>query len=248
MGLDATTYVLEILNFLVLLWLLRRYLFQPLLKVIRQRQQEAENIRQQQQAARAQLEQERQQLAQQQTALQEAHAQAQQRLMEEIELERQKRLKALGEEVLAERAKAAARLAATAEQQAHEQQQRVAEQALSFLQHYLQRLASPELEQAIIRLFVEDLAHLDDAVRNQLLAQTVNNDFIRVSTAYPTTPEQRQQLEQQLSQHLPPSLQYQWLENPRLLAGLAIELDGHILEASLAAGLDAFSHPPAEAA
>lgn len=246
MGLDATTYVLEILNFLVLLWLLQRYLFQPLLKVIRQRQQNMEQAAQQQQQAQERLNQDRQQLEQERSALQEARAQAQQALITEIDQERRKRLQSLDEELSAERAQAATRLAAIAEQQKQEQQRQTAEQALGFLTGYLQRLASPELEQAIIRLFLEDLKQLDEPTCHQL-QQKAEGSTLRISTAHPLTTERQQDIEQHL-QHLGFSNPCQWLQQPNLLAGIAIELDGHVLEASLKAGLDAFHHPNLEAA
>src|SRR5271165_5845351 len=38
MNFDLTTFILEIINFLVLLWLLQRFLYKPVLKVINERQ------------------------------------------------------------------------------------------------------------------------------------------------------------------------------------------------------------------
>lgn len=241
MGLDATTYVLEILNFLVLLWLLRRYLFQPLLKVIRQRQQQAEDALHQQQEAQNQLALERQKLAQEHAAWQAERSRAEQQLTEEMAQERRQRLAALEADLAKERAQAHVRLAHLAEQQASEQQRQSADQALQFLSQYMQRLAGPELEQAIIRLFLEDLQQLDDATRTMLLTQAQADEHnICINTAYPIAPEQRQQLEQQLRYSLPTERPYLWREDPRLKAGICLELDGHLLEASLAAGLDAF--------
>ena len=41
MGLDTTTFVLEIVNFLILLWLLNRFLYRPVQAAIARRQQQA---------------------------------------------------------------------------------------------------------------------------------------------------------------------------------------------------------------
>ena len=43
MELDWTTFVLEVLNFLVLVWLLKRFLYRPVLAVIEARRAETAN-------------------------------------------------------------------------------------------------------------------------------------------------------------------------------------------------------------
>ena len=56
MGLDLTTFVLEIVNFLVLLWLLSHFLYRPVQAAIARRQQQAEQARQALEAQRLSLE------------------------------------------------------------------------------------------------------------------------------------------------------------------------------------------------
>lgn len=239
MGLDATTYILEILNFLVLVWLLRRFLFRPLLDGVKQRQAAQQQERKALQQAQAKLDQAQAQLAAEQAHQAEARRQAEQQLQEDIDALRQQHLSALEEELNQVRTQAEARLAIQARQQVQAQHQAAHEQARQFLASYLQRLAGPALEQAIIELFISDLKQLDEAQR-QCLSQAPADESLRIHTAYPPAPHQRQQLETLLMHHWP-GINHHWQQDGRLLAGISVERDGHVLEASLANGLSTFN-------
>ena len=54
MSFDWSTFLLEVLNFLVLVWLLQHFLYRPVLAVIERRRSESEKITDAAQALRAQ--------------------------------------------------------------------------------------------------------------------------------------------------------------------------------------------------
>lgn len=240
MGLDATTYVLEVINFLVLLWLLRRFLFKPLLAAIRARQEQAEQARQALVKQRAQVQAELREVEQARDQLANARDSAQRQLASEIAAERGKRLQALDADIAEERTKAEARLKTAERQHDREQQQRAAAQAQEFLHGYLARLAGVELERAIIELFFADLAALPAAARDQL-CQSLHEAPLRISSAYALDQALQARLLAALGEALRRPLQAHWEIDPELLAGIAVELDGHVLEANLAGGIDAFA-------
>src|SRR5574338_1303003 len=88
MELDWTTFILEIINFLILLWLLKRLLYKPVLNMIARRKAEIEKrvadsqaLRQEAESLRAQYERRIIEWEQERTA-------ARSRLLEEISTER----------------------------------------------------------------------------------------------------------------------------------------------------------------
>ncbi|MDN0076685.1 F0F1 ATP synthase subunit delta [Crenobacter sp. SG2303] len=238
MGMDATTFILEIVNFLVLLWLMTRFLYRPLQAAIAKRQQQDAEARQSLQAARAELEAQRAQLAAQQADQEGLRDAAHRQLAVEIEAERTRQLAKLDVELDAERARAEARLAARLAQQAQQQDVAAAQRAQTFLRGYLERLAGPELEQAIIRLFLADLAALPEERRSQLLGSAAA--VIEVTSAYETAEPLRREVETALTVQLGTASGFRWQQEPALIAGLAVRLNGHLLEASLAKSLEAF--------
>lgn len=238
MQLDTTTLVLEIINFLVLLWLLKRFLFAPFRQAMLERQAKVQTERDalakqkaDLSAAQAQLTAEREQLAS-------AKTQAQQQLTAELEQERQRRLAQLERELTDSQQQQRARLAAQLGQQQRQQAQVAKNLAVEFVSEYLQRLQGAELEAAIIRLFSQDLAQLPEAERQPLRQTSLGQ--VHIATAYPPSESTRLGVEAAFNQLLEQSPSYHWQQQPELLAGISVALDGHLLEASLARGLNAF--------
>jgi F-type H+-transporting ATPase subunit b len=239
MGLDLTTFVLEIINFLVLLWLLAHFLYRPVQAAIAQRQEQAEKARKELQAQRASLDAEKKEVDEARARIDDEHEAAGQRLNAEITAERARRLDALSAELEDERAKAQARAAAQQSQDSRRQDAQAAQRAQDFLRHYLQRLAGPELEGAVIALFLSDVAALDQDARDRL-KDTLASTSVEVATAFAPSDAQRKQIEEALEGLLGHAVPTRWKIDSALVAGISLRLDGHLLEASLARSLDAF--------
>jgi F-type H+-transporting ATPase subunit b len=246
MGLDLTTFVLEIVNFLVLLWLLSHFLYRPVQAAIAGRQQQAEQAHQALQAQRAAVEQQHEELQQSRRQLDLERDQAREQLGAEIAAERTRRLDALKAELADERAKAQARAAAQQEQEARQRDAAASLRAQDFVRSFLGRLAGPALESAIIGLFLADLAALDADVRGRL-ADSVAEGSLEVATAFEPSAADRGRIEAALAAFLGRPPKAAWRIDPALIAGVSVRLDGHLLEASLARGLDVFA-PRAEGA
>jgi F-type H+-transporting ATPase subunit b len=244
MGLDATTFVLEIVNFLVLLWLLSRFLFRPVQAAITRRQREDEAAKQALEAQRLAVAAQQKDVAQARARLDVEREAAREKLSAEIAEERARRLDALNAELDEERVKAQARAAARSAEEARREDERAARRAQEFLRRFLARLAGPELERAIAALFVADLAALDAEARKRL-AETFAGAAVAAATAFEATEALRQQVEKAVRALLGRTVAVHWQIDPALVAGISVRLDGHLLEASLARALDAFG-PDAE--
>lgn len=261
MELDATTFVLEIVNFLVLLWLLNRFFFRPVRAALQARA-DAE-------AARTQaLNDERAALTAERAALQQAHAdqavqqeRAKAALADEMAALRRDKLKALDEDLRSEREKADARMAQERARQCDQSERVMRERGAAFVTDYLKRLASPAMEDAIIGLFLQDLAaRADDAALALRDGQPAESNsggvageealspsapaLLELRTAYPVEAAQRARVESALAQLMGRAVHFAWHEDARLLAGICAHLPGHQLEASLRRGVDAFAAAP----
>ena len=160
MTLDLTTFILQILNFLVLLWLLHRFVYGPLRAAIAKRQAAAQNAEQVYQSKLAALEQERADLQQQRAAIQVERQRAEATLTQDIARERACRLVALEKELVAARERGVARLEAQLLERTARSNQQLQTQVDSVLRAHLSRLASPALEAVLLNCFVDDLAQL----------------------------------------------------------------------------------------
>lgn len=247
MAFSWTTFGLEAVNFLVLVWILHWLLYRPVMAAIGQRQAAIQGAvdaaRQDRMAAEALKAQYDQRVA----SLAQAGALARADLEAEIAAERARRLQTLEamleSERVATRALDAQRLS-TAERQARAQGYG---EAARFAARLLGRLSGPELQGRIVAAVLEDLEALPEWRRQAIRRSCTPDDEAVVSAAFELEAAQRATLERALSELADRPIACAHLRDPRLIAGIRIELGAYMLEASVADGLKYFV-PEAERA
>ncbi|MBV8273438.1 MAG: hypothetical protein JO067_14315 [Cupriavidus sp.] len=249
MELDATTFVLEIINFLVLLWLLNRLLYRPVRAAIDTRAQAQASRQQALDERQAGIDAEAASLAHGKAELEARRRAAETDLADEIAALRQKRLAELARELDVEREKARARLAQQQQLSAAQQEGELRERAGRFVADYLARLASPAVEAAVMELFLDELARQSAPARAALREGWSDRGEappnVEVSTAFPQPEAICTRVEAQINALMGTSARTRWQIDPQVLAGICVHLPGHLLEASLRRGVDAFAAPAA---
>jgi F-type H+-transporting ATPase subunit b len=241
MLLDTFTVIAQLINFLILVWLLKRFLYAPLLDAIdkreqrlRDRQQEALNREQQASALEEQLTAEREELARnRQQRLDEARQDAEalkQRLADEVRREVDNKRQLWHQQLCAEQ-----------EAESHRISQHIEQELLSSLHRMLLQLADRSLEQQSLRAFLTKLEQLDDATRQSLTAAlSAASSPPRLVTAHPLPPEEQQALQHQLTQLLAcDSITFE--TDADLLCGAELLTDGHKISWTLASQLEDLS-------
>lgn len=243
MQFDWTTFVLEVLNFLVLVWLLKRFLYRPVLAVLdarqarvqdemaqaAQAQQEGTALKQQYEERLAQWAQEREQLRQQ--------------LEQELAQQRTAGMERIRQAQADEDAKARVRNAAATA--AHEAAliRQAAGAAYGDVATLLQRLASPTLTASIARMLVEDLAALpqEQLAALRAAAQKVgaggtapSMGTAEIAAAHPLDDDLVQAIAHGLSVAAGQTLAVAVKPDPALIAGVRIAVGECLLHANLA--------------
>ena len=240
MELDPLTLVLEIVNFLVLIWLLQRFLFKPVQAAIARRQQQLKQAQQDaeaQQQAAASLQQtlqakidewdverahQRQALL---TELREQRQQAMTKVREEAETEK-KRLQSI-----LEQDKAA--LAAKARQESQQG-------ALLLTQQLLRRLAGEDLDNALLNMLQEDLQALSAAEHDEITNALHKQTTLLVTSARPLAPDQLQQLQHTLTDTLHQTVSLDTRLDESLISGIRLNIGPLTLHANLVDELEFF--------
>jgi len=245
MQLDITTFVLEIVNFLVLLWLLRRFLYRPVKSALAARAQAEENLRQDLQRRSAALDSQSAELERQRQELVARREAAERELAEEMATHRQKQLTELGRELDAERQKARARLEQEQTRTREQEERELRRRAAGFVAQYLRRLAAPSIEAAVMELFLAELSEQSQdarfALRDGWAQRHEGPPTIGVTTAYAPPADLRERVEKQIGALMGQAARAEWRIDPALLAGICVHLPGYSLEASLRRGVDAFA-------
>lgn len=241
MELSWTTFVLEAVNFLLLVWLLKRLFYAPVKRAIAERratvqkmlqdaehaQHEAGNLKSKYEGRLQEWEQEKERQREE--------------FRKELNDERNRQLKAIESSVRMEQEKAEAReRKRAAERRANDQKQAV-KQALEFTSRLLADLATQELEGSIVDLTVKHIA--SGAARlsagSGLKAQEAGP--VTVRSAYPLTETRRNILTAALKQQLGDTLPVIFEVDKGLLAGLEIAAGSYVLRANLRDELEYFS-------
>ena len=161
MELSWSTFILEIINFLVLVWILIHFLYRPVLDIIKKRQDNIEQIQQEANLKFANAEALQQEYEGRLTDWEHEKQQKREVLQQEIQEERQKRMEQITTELKNERKKAEVieqRL--KTEQQNHYLEQATL-RAARFASKFLSAVASPELESKMVDILIKDLTSLD---------------------------------------------------------------------------------------
>ena len=241
MELNWSTVVLEILNFLVLVWILKRFLYQPVLDVIARRQagiektladaearhEEAVSLQEQYEGRLAEWSKERQQ--------------AREKLSRELAAEHDRKLAELQTDLEQEREKA--RVAGVRRQAdaVRKLEETALLQGTRFTTRLLQAAAGPELEARLVDLAINGLTALPaervSAMRNSYGKPL---DAVRVASAFPLADDQRQRLGQALASIAGEEIPQHFEQDSALLSGVRISIGAWVLGVNLQDELKGF--------
>lgn len=234
MTIDPFTFVLEIVNFLVLVWLLHRFLYNPIQRAIAERRKtlnlEISAAEQREQKAQALQEQYEKSLA----AWEQEKKRLQDELLQELNREETAALAKVRQAAEAERV----RLQTLTEQELdiqRSQAQSMAEQnALHLTSKMLERVAGSELDQVLLQIMLEDLEQLPQSDRSLLRAAAARKqEPVEVITARVLTQDQQQLLTTNLSRLLESEIQCMFNHDPGLLSGCRLTIGDQVLHANL---------------
>lgn len=237
-----TTFLLEAVNFLVLVWILKHFLYKPVLGVIERRRA----------AIEAALEE-----ARKRQADAEALDQQSRDRLEQLDRDREAALDALDKEIAAERARRTDELLAkleaererarvlgerrTAEEERRREGRAVAA-GVAFTARLLSRVAGPEVEGRLVDMAVEDLKGLSKERADDLRDAVPAGTTAVVTTALPLADARRKALTGALEQLLQgAALTWEFGEDPEVVAGVRVSLGPWVLKASLADELEFFA-------
>jgi len=234
MQLDWSTFVLEILNFLILLWILKRFLYEPVLKAITRRKAAIEQTLADANKQKTEAQALEQQYHTRLEAWEQEKAKLREQMLGEVRAERERRLAELQKTLANEREKNRVLEERRLRDVEHKLREEVTADAVRFLARLMQRLATPALETRLVDVAIEDLKGLPEEQRKQINdAAPEDGTPAKVSTAFPLSAEQRKEIEEALRKTVGRIIKADYVRDEKLLAGLKIQMGPWTLQASL---------------
>ncbi len=243
MQFDWTTFVLEVINFLVLVWLLKHFFYKPVLNILDARQERvraevarAEQLQQDAEALKAQYEA---RLAD----WNKEREQARQQLEQELAQLRAVSTENIKQSLADEEAKARVRGAAITASREAELARQAAGEAYENASAMLRRLATPELTASIVKMFQQDMKALPSAEQEALrkAAQVVESGVtVEIASAHALNDKDLSSISQSLSEVACRPINAVFKLDPELIAGLRVTVGECLLHANLAEELQFF--------
>jgi len=217
MQVDGFTLLAQVVNFLILVYLLKRFLYRPIINAMDRREagiaarmNQAEQLQQAAQAERERYQQEQQKLTEQrQQWLDEARSEA--------DAERQAQLAEARREIERSRQQWLGELRREQEQFLNDVRRQLGTELCTLTQQALSEMADVELQDRLIAVFLRRLRALPESQRAEL-----RHTDLRIISAQPLDSARRTQLQTELANILGDAQIKRFEQQPELVCGIAL--------------------------
>jgi F-type H+-transporting ATPase subunit b len=237
-----TTFLLEAVNFLVLVWILKHFLYKPILGVIERRRAAIEQALEEARNRQADAEALEGQAQDRLEALDRERQAARDALDKEIAAERQRRMDELLAGLEAERERARVLSERRTADEERRREERAVAAGVAFTAKLLGRVAGPEVEGRLVDMAVEDLKALPPERAADIREAVPAGTAAVVTTSLALSDGRRKALTGALEALVPgAALTWEFQEDPQVVAGVRVSLGPWVLKASLADELEFFA-------
>lgn len=231
MEIDWITVSAQIVNFLILVWLLKHFLYQPVIRAMDRREQRIAERLNDAQERESEADKQMQQF---QSECQELELRRNE-ILDQARADAEQQKKRLLDEARAEVTETREHWLRQVSQEKEEFVGNLRHQAIdafeTLARKALAELANVELEEHIIETFLERLKTLD---KNARIAMSQSNEPIRITSAFELDSTMRSRLTRAVHEHLADDKEVDYSHSPELLCGIELTSGGRRLSWNLA--------------
>jgi F-type H+-transporting ATPase subunit b len=247
MPIDWFTVVAQAINFLILVWLFKRFLYRPILRAIDEREKGIANQLAEAEAKKAAAQKERDDFQHKNEEFDHERAALLKKVTDEAAAERQ--------HVLDEARKDADSLRAKRQEALRNEQRNLSQEIIRWTQtevfdiarKTLADLATASLEEKMSEAFVVRLHALSGAAKEQLAAALASSPHpVRVCSAFDLPAAQRSAIERALKESFAAEVRVQFETSPALISGIELSANGQKVAWSIADYLETLAKSAAE--
>jgi F-type H+-transporting ATPase subunit b len=235
MPIDWFTVIAQVINFLILVWLLKRFLYKPILHAIDEREKGIATQLAQAEAKKAEAQQERDDFQHKNEAFDKERAALLKKAADEADGERQRLLDEARKDADALRAK---RQDALRNEQRNLSQDIIRwtqKEVFAITRKTLADLAATSLEERMLDVFVQRLRALTGAAKEQLAAALkTSTQPVRVRSAFDLPPEQHAAIQKALNETFSADIHLQFEIVPAVVSGIELSTNGQKVAWSIA--------------
>lgn len=228
------TVFAQIVNFLILVFLLQRFLYKPIMQTIKKRQITIERRWEDAEIAQQEAQQEAATYRQQQQKLQQQEEAMTSQMLQKVDREHQQLLIKARQEVEEMQVKWREALLQEKNDFMRSLRQQIAEQTNLIARRALQDLANADLEQQMISNFCEQLQKIDEN-QQQIITQSLQKSHqpIIIKSSFEISPGSSQQITEALQVQVISDNPLEFHTSPDLICGIQVKLAGYVISWNL---------------
>lgn len=235
MLIDWFTIIAQVLNFLILVWLLRRFLYKPILKAIDAREKKIEAELSDASAREAEAKKEQAEFKRKNKEFDQQRSALLDKTKEEVNAERQRLLEEVRKETSDLRLKQQEALKKDKQDLNQEIRRRAQQEVFYIAQKALTDLAGASLEERIVEVFVQKLRELKGEEKKQFAsALSASPGSVSVRTAFDLPQADRDLIKKTVKETLGIDIQARFETVPDLIGGIELTTNGQKVAWSIA--------------
>jgi F-type H+-transporting ATPase subunit b len=233
MSFSWSTFALQVVNFLVLVWLLKRFLFKPVSTIVAQRKAEITRVQAEAETARQSAEQARKEFERHRTEIEVQRQALSEQTRAELADQRSKMIQAAQAEIDKLKSAMLKQLDEERENAAREISDRAVQIAVQLADRLLRQCAAPFLDELFLDRLVNHLDHLTMSERAALLNQSgPDRGSVFVTTASPLSSDTESKWRKALAENLGASPHITFAVDKDLIAGTELKFPLAVLRFS----------------
>lgn len=227
MLIDWFTVIAQIFNFLILVWLLKRFLYKPILNAIDTREKKVADELANADAKEAEAQREKEEFKRKNEEFDQQRAELLKRAQDEARAERQRLLEEARREALDLKAKQLEALRTDRENLNREISRRTQKEVFAIARKVLRDLAGASLEENAVDVFARRLHELKGEEKEQLTSEiSASPGSVNVRTAFDLPQTQRDLIKKTIKEALNVEIQPKFETTPDLVNGIELTTNG----------------------
>lgn len=235
MQINWFTVIAQIVNFIVLVWLLKRYLYKPILKAIDEREKKIEGHIKDAEAKDALAKKEQAQFSKKNETFDKEKRGLMDKAISETNKERERLLESVKKDANELRSKFEKSLAETQESQSLDIAQKTQKEVFEIARKILTDLSNGSLEEQLGKIFIQRLNDLEKEEKKQFIEafKSSSQGSILINTAFDLPEKQQTDIKNAVMKIIGKETQFQFKTAPEIIGGIELKSNGYKLAWSI---------------
>ncbi len=240
MKFDLLTYTFEIINFFILLWILKKLLYNPVISVLKKRKEYINEKIEEAEKAELELKKIKDEYNQILKKMEELKKTKIAQISKEVQQEKEKLYTQMKKELDAERQKFLESLEIEKKEAINELKEETVRYSLKFVSKLLSEISDKNIHRKLLNIAVEGIKNINTEEIDNISAELKERNTVTVETAYPLSELDIKNIKKVIKDMFGVDVTIKTEERKNLIAGVKIHIASKMIDSSLEGQISVF--------